>query len=72
MRLQRRKRTAHASALLRYLFVEHGYKIGKIAIVCEANDEAKFMAFVGAGMRKAPVRCFRLEQFGAAHAWVRE
>jgi stage V sporulation protein SpoVS len=51
-------------------FIEHGHKIGKIAIVCDPDWEAKFLVFSGAGMRRAQVKSFRLGQIAEAHEWL--
>jgi SpoIIAA-like len=41
-------------------YIYHGDKISKIAIVAEPRWETLALAFAGAGLRRAPVKFFRL------------
>jgi hypothetical protein len=52
--------------------ISHGGEIAKIAIVAEPRWEVQALAFAGAGVRRAPVRFFPLEQLAAARAWLTE
>lgn len=51
-------------------FVSHGDSITKIAFVGDLRWEMDAMAFVGAGVRKAPVRFFPPHAEAQARAWL--
>lgn len=51
-------------------FVQHGNRIGKIAIVGDPKWEARMLMFTGAGLRRAPVRYFAPELLAEARAWL--
>ncbi len=51
-------------------FLEHGDKIDKIAIVADPKRKAEWLAFAGAGFRRAPVQYFPLDQLAQARAWL--
>src|SRR5436190_21037744 len=50
--------------------ISHGGEIAKIAIVAEPRWEVQALAFAGAGVRRAPVRFFPLDEVDAARAWL--
>jgi SpoIIAA-like len=52
--------------------ISHGGEIAKIAIVADPRWEVQALAFAGAGVRRAPVRFFPLEELAAARAWLTE
>lgn len=51
-------------------FVEHGDQIAKIAVVGDPRHEAEWLAFLGAGLRRAPVKCFPPDQLAQAREWL--
>ena len=51
-------------------FVEHGDRIGKIAIVGDAKWESRMLMFTAAGFRRAPVKYFTPGQLSEARAWL--
>ena len=50
--------------------VKYGDKITKIAIVADPKWQTSFMAFAGAGFRRAPVKFFPTGQTTEARAWL--
>ena len=56
---------------LDFLF-SHSDKIAKIAIVADPRWEVHALGFAGAGVRRAPVKFFRPNEFEQAHAWLAE
>ena len=52
--------------------LSHGNEIARIAIVGEPRWETDFVAFAGAGFRRAPVKFFPSGQESAARAWLEE
>lgn len=53
-------------------YAEHGDQITKIALVADPKWETDLMMFLGAGIRKAPVKFFPLNQLVAARGWLAE
>jgi hypothetical protein len=51
-------------------YAEHGDQITRIAIVADPKWETDWMMFLGAGIRKAPVKFFAFNQLNAARAWL--
>ena len=51
-------------------FLEHGDKIEKIAVVSDPKWKAEWLAFAGAGFRRAPVKFFAANQEAQARAWM--
>ena len=51
-------------------FVEHGDQIEKIAILGDAKRKTEWLAFAGAGFRRAPVKYFLPDQITQAQAWL--
>jgi hypothetical protein len=51
-------------------FVQHGDRIAKIAIVGDSEWETRMLMFTGAGLRRAPVKYFTLDQLAEANAWL--
>jgi hypothetical protein len=51
-------------------FFTHGDSVKKIAIVGDPRWEVEVMAFLGAGVRTAPVRFFAPMEEAAARAWL--
>jgi hypothetical protein len=51
-------------------FLEHGNQIEKIAIVADPKWKAEWLAFAGAGFRRAPVQFFLADQMDQARAWL--
>jgi hypothetical protein len=54
-------------------FLEHGNQIEKIAIVSDAKWKSEWLAFSGAGFRRAPVKYFptgHADQLAQARAWL--
>jgi hypothetical protein len=56
---------------LGFLFLHSG-KISKIAIVAESRWETLALAFAGAGVRRAPVKCFPPNELEKARNWLPE
>jgi len=52
-------------------FLQHGDRIGKIAIVGDPQWKTRMLMFTGAGLRRAPVRYFAQDQLAEARAWLR-
>jgi hypothetical protein len=52
--------------------ISHGGKIAKIAIVVEPRWETLALAFVGAGVRRAPVKFFPSAELEQARSWLAE
>lgn len=50
--------------------VSHSGAISKIAVVAEPKWETGALAFAGAGVRRAPVRFFKLTALNEARAWL--
>ena len=50
--------------------VKRGDQITKIAVVADSKWEISFMAFAGAGFRRAPVKFFPSGQTAKARAWL--
>ncbi|WP_162148671.1 STAS/SEC14 domain-containing protein [Desulfuromonas sp. TF] len=50
--------------------VEHGDRIGKIAIVGEPQWETSILMFTGAGLRPTQVKYFTRNRLAEARAWV--
>jgi SpoIIAA-like len=50
--------------------LSHSGEIAKIAIVAERRWEVQALAFAGAGVRRAPVKFFSLEELAAARTWL--
>jgi hypothetical protein len=50
--------------------VKYGNQITKIAIVADPKWQTAFMAFAGAGFRRAPVKFFPTGQATEARAWL--
>jgi hypothetical protein len=50
--------------------ISHGGEIAKIAIVAEARWEVQALAFAGAGIRRAPVKFFPLNELEQARSWL--
>ena len=50
--------------------ISHSGEIAKIAIVAEPRWETQSLAFVGAGIRRAPVKFFSPDQLSTARAWL--
>ena len=50
--------------------VKYGDQITKIAVVADPKWESSFLAFAGAGFRRAPVKFFRAGQTTEARAWL--
>jgi hypothetical protein len=51
-------------------YVEHGDKMGKIAVVGDPKQETDLMMFMGAGIRPLPIKFFPLNQLEQARAWL--
>jgi len=51
-------------------FVQHGDRIGKIAIVGDPQWKTRMLMFAGAGLRRAPVKYFTQDQLADARAWL--
>jgi hypothetical protein len=51
-------------------FFSHRNDIEKIAVVGNPRWEAEILAFAGAGLRKAPVKCFPETAESEARAWL--
>ena len=54
---------------LDFLF-SHSHKIAKIAIVVDPRWEVPALAFVGAGVRPAPVKLFPPNEMAQARQWL--
>lgn len=50
--------------------LSHGGEIAKIALVGDPRWEVSALAFAGAGVRRAPVRFFPLDQLAQARVWL--
>jgi hypothetical protein len=53
-------------------FFSHGDKLEKIAVVGNSRWEAEVLAFMGAGIRKGPVKFFPETAEPDARAWLSE
>lgn len=51
-------------------FVQHGDKIGKIAIVGNPEWKTRMLMFTGAGFRRAPVKYFTKDRIADARDWL--
>jgi hypothetical protein len=51
-------------------YAEHGNQITRIAIVADPKWETDWMMFLGAGIRKAPVKFFPTNQLSTARKWL--
>jgi hypothetical protein len=51
-------------------FYKHGDRIVKIAIVGDRKWETRMLMFIGAGLRRAPVKYFASDQLAEARAWL--
>jgi hypothetical protein len=51
-------------------FLKYGDRVEKIAIVAEEKWKDQFLAFFGAGFRKAPVKFFPASQLAEAKSWL--
>jgi hypothetical protein len=56
---------------LDFLF-SHSGEIAKIALVAEPRWEVQALAFAGAGVRRAPVKFFPLNELAQARTWLAE
>jgi hypothetical protein len=54
------------------LYISHGHKISKIAIVAEPRWETLALAFAGAGVRRTPVKFFPPNELAQARSWLAE
>ena len=52
--------------------LSHGGAIAKIALVGDQRWETSALAFAGAGVRRAPVKFFPLDQLAQARVWLAE
>jgi hypothetical protein len=52
--------------------LSHSGEIAKIAIVAEPRWEVQALAFAGAGVRRAPVKFFPLNELAQAGTWLAE
>jgi hypothetical protein len=50
--------------------VEHGDRIGKIAIVGDPRWETQMLMFTGAGFRPTRIKYFTRDRLAEARAWV--
>jgi SpoIIAA-like len=50
--------------------LSHGGEIAKIALVGDRRWETSALAFAGAGVRRAPVKFFPLDQLAQARVWL--
>jgi hypothetical protein len=50
--------------------LSHGGQIAKIALVGDRRWETSALAFAGAGVRRAPVKFFPLDQLAQARVWL--
>ena len=51
-------------------FTAHADRVGKIAIVGDAEWQDKMLMFAGAGFRRAPVKYFPRNQLALARIWL--
>ena len=52
--------------------ISHSGEIAKIALVAEPRWEVQALAFAGAGVRRAPVKFFPLNELAQARTWLAE
>ena len=52
--------------------ISHSGQIAKIAVVADPRWEVQALAFAGAGVRRAPVRFFRVEDIEQAQSWLEQ
>jgi hypothetical protein len=53
-------------------FMKYGDQVDKIAIVADPKWETDLLMFSAEGLRRGPVKFFRLEQMAFARAWLEE
>ncbi len=51
-------------------FMKYGDQVDKIAIVADPKWETDMLMFSAEGLRRGPVKFFRLDQMAAARAWL--